>query len=230
MFGTVGAFRLRFALMASIAGLLGGMAVVAEPARAAGPDPILLVHGYRSGTSAFDWMLARWAQEGRTAVAIDLPGEDNIVNARAIRDFIAARGWTSVDLVGVSMGGLSARWYTNQLRSSRLVDAYVSLGTPHYGLWAACLLPSWYGGQMCPRSTFLRDLNRGDDTKGEVAYTTIFSTDDGVVPSSAARLDGGACFVKVSGVAHNDLDNNEVVFQHVRSAVDGACTGSYTTL
>lgn len=212
-------------ILALIVLLLGA----ARPVAAAG-DPVLLVHGYRGNPASFDTMIGRFQAAGRTAVAIDLPSEDNVVNARAIRDFIAAQGWTRADIVGVSMGGLSSRYYVKKLKGTGVIDAYVSLGTPQYGIWAACALPSWYGGQMCPSSGFLRDLNRGDDTKGNVYHTTIFSTTDGVVPVSASRLDGGACFVQVSGVAHDDLDDDEAVFAHVLAATDDTCTGSFTTL
>lgn len=201
----------------------------ARPVAAAG-DPVLLVHGYRGSPASFETMIGRFQAAGRTAVAIDLTSEDNVVNARAIRDFIAAQGWRTADIVGVSMGGLSSRYYVKELKGTGVIDAYVSLGTPQYGIWSACALPSWYGGQMCPSSGFLSNLNRRDDTKGNVFYTTIFSTNDGVVPVSASRLDGGACFVQVSGVAHNDLDDDEAVFAHVLAATDETCTGTFTTL
>ena len=105
-------------------------------------------------------MIARFAAQGRTAVAIDLPSEDNVVNANAIRDFITAQGWSRVDLVGQSMGGLSARQFVKFVKSNVVVDSYVSLGTPQYGIYSACVLPGYYGGQMCPTSSFLRALNR----------------------------------------------------------------------
>jgi triacylglycerol lipase len=197
----------------------------AGAALAAGPDPVLLVHGYRGSPSTWADMIARFAAEGRTAVAIDLPSEDNVVNAAAIRDFIADQGWSRVDLVAQSMGGLSARQFVKFLKSSARVDSYVSLGTPQYGIYSACLLPRTYGGQMCPTSTFLRDLNRKDDTPGGAAWTTIYSTSDEYVPTSASRLDGGACHVQVSGVGHNEMDNDAGVFTHVLAAVDGTCTG-----
>ena len=200
-------------------GVLPGVAFAATP-----PDPILLVHGYRGDPSTWSDMIAAFAAQGRVAVAIDLPGEDNVANARAIRDFIAARGWSRVDLVAQSMGGLSARWLVKGLKAKG-VDAYVSLGTPQYGISAACLLPYTYGGQMCPNSRFLRDLNKGDDTPGGTAWTTIYSATDGLVPVSSSQLDGGACHVGVTGVAHNDMDNNAGVFAHVLAAVDGTCTG-----
>ena len=96
------------------------------------------------------------------------------------------------------MGGLSARQFIKFVKSTATVDSYVSLGTPQYGIYSACILPGWYGGQMCPTSGFLRDLNRGDDTPGRVAWTPIYSTSDEFVPNSASRLDGGAYDVQVS--------------------------------
>jgi triacylglycerol lipase len=199
----------------------------ASVASAADPDPVLLVHGYRGSPSSWADMIARFAAEGRTAVAIDLPSEDNVVNARAIRDFIADKGWGRVDLVGQSMGGLSARYFVKSLKSTVRIDSYVSLGTPQYGIYAACVLPPSYGGQMCPTSSFLRDLNRKDDTPGNADWTTIYSTGDEYVPNSASRLDGGACHVQVSGVSHNDMDNDAGIFAHVLAAVDGTCTGTF---
>ena len=216
----------RIGAAALTVGMLSGFAGAA-PALAADPDPILLVHGYRGSPDTWADMISRFAAAGRTAVAIDLPSEDNVVNATAIRDFIAARGWSRVDLVGQSMGGLSARQFVKAVKSNVAVDSYVSLGTPQYGIYSACVLPGSYGGQMCPTSNFLRALNRKDDTPGGTAWTTIYSTGDEYVPNSASRLDGGACHVQVSGVGHNDMDNDEGIFAHVLAAVDGTCTGTF---
>lgn len=194
-------------------------------ALAAPPDPVLLVHGYRGSPSTWADMEAFLESNGRTVEAIDLAGEDNVVNAKLIATFLRDRGWTRVDLVGQSMGGLSARYFAKSIKSPVVVDAYVSLGTPQYGIWSACVLPSWYGGQMCPTSRFLRDLNAGDDTPGKTAWTTIYSTNDEYVPVSATRLDGGACHVQVSGVTHNYMDNDPQVMSDVLAAIDGACPG-----
>ena len=208
------------ALLLAVGGAGAGAALAADP------DPILLVHGYRGDPSTWADMIARFADEGRTAVAINLPSEDNVVNAAAIRDFIADKGWNRVDIVAQSMGGLSARHFIKFLKSSAKIDSYVSLGTPQYGITVACILPPSYGGQMCPSSSFLRDLNRRDDTPGRAAWTTIYSTGDEFVPNSSSRLDGGACHVQVSGVGHNEMDNDAGIFVHVLAAVDGTCTGT----
>ena len=217
----------RFVALGFAVALVGAGAV---PVMAADPpDPILLVHGYRGDPSTWADMIANFADVGRTAVAIDLSSEDNVVNSRAIQAFINAKGWRRVDIVAQSMGGLSARQYIKFLKPS-VVDTYVSLGTPQYGITAACLLPSWYGGQMCPSSSFLRNLNKGDDTPGKVYWTTIYSATDGIVPNASSRLDGGACFVfENPGVGHNEMDNDPAIFQHVLAAVDRTCVGTFVS-
>ncbi len=223
--------RFRRRLVAVSLAALAALGAVA-PVAANTNDPILLVHGWRGSPGTWGDMIARFAAEGRTAVAIDLLTEDNVKNAAQIRDFIKARGWTKVDLIGQSMGGLSTRYYVKTLGTS-VVDTYVSLGTPQYGIYSACFLFQSSGGQMCPSSSFIRNLNTGDDTPPgsgatAVSWTTIYSTGDSYVPNSASRLDGGACHVQVSGVSHNDMDNDAGIFAHVRAAVNrAACTGTF---
>ena len=58
-------------------------------------------------------------------------------------------------------------------------------------------------------------------------WTTIYSTSDGLVPNASSRLDGGACHVQVSGVGHNEMDNDPGIFARVLAAVDGTCTGTF---
>jgi triacylglycerol lipase len=215
----------RWLLAAAVLGV--GLAAPASVAGAQGPDPVVLVHGYRGGPSSWADMKAYLEAQGRTVVAIDLPSENNVTNAGAIASLIASRGWSRADLVGQSMGGLSARHLVKFLKIRAVIDSYVSIGTPQYGITSACLLPSWYGGQMCPSSAFLRDLNRNDDTPGGTKWTTIYSTGDLVVPNSSSRLDGGACFVRVTGVGHNEMDNDARVMGATAAALDGTCTGTF---
>ena len=215
----------RLSLVALLTLVVAGLSPAT--ASAAGPDPVLLVHGYRGNPSTWADMKAFLERQGRTVFAIDLPGEDNVANAKAIGAKLRSLGWKSVDLVAQSMGGLSSRWFVKFVKSTVRVNAYVSLGTPQYGITSACLLPTTYGGQMCPSSSFLRTLNGGDDTPGRAAWTTIYSTNDEYVPNSSSRLDGGACFVQVSGPGHNDMDNDATVMAHVLTSIDGGCPGDW---
>ena len=166
-------------------------------------------------------------QQGIPSFTIQLPGNDNIVNAGAIGSSIdeikAQTGASKVDLVGYSMGGLSTRYYIKRLSGAPEVGVYVAFGTPHYGGDIACVLDDANGGQMCPGSAFLNDLNEGDDTPSEIGYTTIWS--DQEVPESAGRLDGGACFVNVPGIAHADEPASPEIIDAVLAALQGTCPG-----
>jgi len=201
------------------------------PAEAATINPIILVHGFTGTPSSMNTLKSRFEAQGRQAFAIDYTSENNVTNAQALATFInsvkAQTGASQVDLVGHSMGGLSTRYYIKRLNGAGNIAQYVSLGTPQYGVWSACLLLTSYGGQMCPTSSFLKDLNSGDDTVGSLLYTTIYSTSDGTVPTSSSRLDGGACFKQVSGVSHSGLLTDQGVFDAALAAVDGTCPGTF---
>ena len=208
-----------------VAALTGAtmLASGAHPVRGASLPPVLLVHGWGSSPAALRTMEARLVRDGRTVHAIALPGQDNVVNARAIRAFVAARHLRRVDVVAHSMGGLSSRWWVKFLRGSISVEHYVSLGTPQYGLVPTCVLPLDEGGQMCPGSAFLRRLNAGDDTQGATRYTSISSRTDGIVPAASSRLDGGACLVTDRGVTHRELVTDGRVYRQVVQALNGRC-------
>ncbi len=196
------------------------------PAEAASPLPVVLVHGYNGSGAGFATMAARLKAKKHTVVIAKLPGNDNVVNAKVIRDIVAARGWKKVAIVGHSMGGLSSRQYIRFNGGRKVATVYVSLGTPQKGLPVACLAPLDDGGQMCPSSVFLTRLNAGDETPGTTSYTSVYSTTDGLVPTSASWLGDGACDVKVTGPTHQELLTDPAVFRIVLNAIDGKrCTG-----
>jgi triacylglycerol lipase len=198
------------------------------PAAAAAPLPVVLVHGFNGAPSAFITMAARLRERKHTVVIAKLPGNDNVVNAKVIADIVAARGWKKVAVVGHSMGGLSSRQYVRFAGGRKVVTVYVSLGTPQRGLPIACLAAPTNGGQMCPDSAFLRKLNAGDETPGAATWTSIYSTTDGLVPTSASRLADGACDVRVTGPTHGQLLTDPAVFRLVLGAVDGRpCPGTF---
>lgn len=196
---------------------------------------VLLVHGYRGAPTALAALQVSLRARGIPSIQVALPGEDNVVNAQAIREavdrIVRVHGsGTRVDIVAHSMGGLSSRWFARFLSGSPadgppLVANYVALGTPQYGLAATCNLAPDSGGQMCPSSEFLTLLNAGDDTPGGTAYTTIYSPADGLVPTASSRLDGGACFVEVADVNHFALRTDAIVLDLIVEALRGRCPG-----
>ena len=112
---------------------------------------------------------------------------------------IASTGAAKVDLVGHSQGGLVSRYYVKNLGGAAKVDSLISLAAPHYGTAEANVAAFFFGlgscfgviscQQMSIGSTFLNDLNAGDDTIGDVLYTNLAtSLDEIVIPYSNAFL------------------------------------------
>ncbi|MGV9714279.1 lipase family alpha/beta hydrolase [Gordonia sp. NPDC003424] len=215
--------------------------VAATPAD--GRNPVLLAHGWTAGglltprAEVFEPLTAALKADGHPVYYVNLPGDENVRNAAAIARAAtrasAEHGGSKVDLVGHSMGGLSARYYLKYLGGTAHVAHYVSMGTGQYGWIATCILPPDLGGQMCPYSPFLRALNHGDDTPGTVAYTTLRTiADDQLLTTTPDRhLDGGACVKDgIDGGPHADEPSNPTLIALVRQALNGTCPGSFVTL
>ncbi|AZK97757.1 esterase/lipase family protein [Streptomyces tsukubensis] len=220
-------------------------------------DAVLLVHG--TGVDAdlnWGWNYAPALSElGYDVCTVDLPGR-SLVDVQESAEYVvhalttmrAATG-RKVDAIGHSQGGLQLRWaltYWPSLRGS--VDDVVSLGTPEYGAAAgglACILscaPALH--QMSPGSAFLKALNSGDPTPGDVSYTGIYTRDDLVVTPYRTSVRQGARNIKVQDVCgvrlvtHIGLVYDSVTFRLVRDALDrpgpadpgrlpaGACLGA----
>lgn len=203
--------------------LLAGLGTC-QQVQAAQREPVILIHGWNGSPTEFAQMEAALEQAGHPAYTIDLPGEENIANAGAIRDLVAQvrqeNGGGKVSLVGHSMGGLSARYYLKSLGGADATLSYVSMGTGQRGYWPACLLPANQGGQMCPTSTFISQLNSGDPTPDPVRYTLLVSSLD---ETRNDVIDGVWCKAEFPGVAHADEPKSQVFIDGVISALDGTC-------
>lgn len=164
---------------------------------------------------------------GRTAQALN-----------AFADQVRAQtGAARVDLIGHSQGGLVARHYVKYLGGSGEVDALISLGAPHHGTAIANLARLFGLGncigivscqQMARGSTYLSNLNAGDDTIGIARHTNIISNNDGIVlPVTTGWLadDGNnanvrvqsPCFLRFVGQVGLALD--ETVYSGIQDAL-----------
>ncbi len=173
-----------------------------------GHDPVLLVHGATAtAAEAWDWA---WTPallaDGYDVCTIDVPDrglEDNQRAAEyavhAIR-VMAERFASTVDVVGLYQGSLdlrwAARWWPDVLTK---VDDHVSLDGANRGIAAAnllcadgrCVPAVW---QLSMGSQFLTALNEGDESPGEIDYTSIYSRGDAAIspqlPGSVSEIDG----------------------------------------
>jgi triacylglycerol lipase len=173
----------------------------ASPAGAATPDPVIIVAGTGASQGPasvfYAGLAARLRADGYRPYIFGLPSsglQDIAVTSQALNQYAdqvrAQTGAARVDLVGHSQGGLVGRYYVKYLGGSAEVDSLISLGAPHYGT-AVANIASFLGlgsclgvvacNQMAIGSTFLNNLNAGDDTIGTVRYTNLATKLDAIV-------------------------------------------------
>jgi triacylglycerol lipase len=208
-------------------------------------DPVIVVNGLFGVGFAYDPLVARLRADGYRVWDFELPTlgtQDIRLSARALDAFAdavrAQTGAVKVDLVGHSEGGLVARTYVKYYGGAAEVDSLVTLGTPNYGTVAANIVRVFTLGscvgitacqQMTIGSNFLADLNAGDDSVGNVAYTNIATVFDELVqPYTNSYLnaaDGNItnkalqsqCFLRVVG--HLGLIVDGAIYSGVEDAL-----------
>ncbi|MGW5671555.1 esterase/lipase family protein [Micromonospora sp. NPDC003776] len=208
-------------------------------------NPVVVVGGLIGISIAYEPIAARLRADGYRVSIYQLPNlgvGDIRESARALASYVdqvrAATGAAKVDLVTHSEGGLVSRWYVKFLGGADRVDRYISLGSPQYGTYVANIinfvgLGSCVGIVACQQmsigSSFLADLNGGDDTPGAVHWTTVRTWQDELVrPVDNAVLADGASNVLVQAwcplrvVGHLGLVLDGTTYSIVRQALAGA--------
>jgi triacylglycerol lipase len=209
---------------ACVAALAGG----AAPAGAAtAHDPIVFVHGWHESSSLWSTMIGNFQRDGWTAAELNNwsynTSQSNVTTASQLRDkvdqVLAATGNAKVDIVTHSMGGLNSRYYIKNLQGDGKVDDWVSLGGPNHGTTSAnaCFEASCV--EMRQNSTFLNNLNAGDETPGAVSYGTWWSPCDEIInPDSSVAL-SGAKNTQTACLSHAALTTDSTVYGQVRDFV-----------
>ena len=188
------------------------------------PDPILFVHGWNSDGSTWNTMVGRFQADGYAASRLFAwtynTSQSNATTAQQlstkVNEILAATGAAKVDVITHSMGGLSSRYYTKNLGGDVKVDDWVSLGGPNHGTDFANWCFSTSCVEMRPGSTFLNQLNSGDETPGISRYGTWWSPCDEIInPDSSVPL-SGATNTQTACLSHSDLHQNATVYAQVR--------------
>ena len=224
---------MRRLILASLLAIVFSLALLGAGSRATQTDashhdPILFVHGYTSNAGAWDTMKARFLADGwesnylyaytfsstksNASVAVDISNRVNEIKA--------ATGAAKVDIIAHSMGSLSSRYYLKNLGGTANVDDWVSLGGPNHGTtWAyGCFFFSPCN-QMIPGSSFLNQLNSGDETPGAVNYGTWWSPCDELINPDQSVILSGATNTQTACMAHSDLRTDANVYTGVRNFV-----------
>jgi triacylglycerol lipase len=193
-------------------------------------NPILFVHGW---TESADWwfkMIEWFESDGWPPLYLSKFTYDSSLSNRFtaeqqvkphVEELLRATGTEKVDIIAHSMGSLSSRWYIKELGGESTVDDWVSLGGPNHGTLVAEICASETPcEEMLPWSTFLSELNAGDETPGPVDYGTWWSPcDEYIVPNTSVELDG-ATNTETVCMAHRKLLEDRTVYEQVRDFVE----------
>lgn len=205
-------------------------------------EPVLLVHGTGATPAEnFGWNYGRVLPDrGFDTCTVTMPDRalgDMQVSAEYVVHAIRRVGeWTGrpVDVVGHSQGGIVPRWAVKFWPDvSERVDDFVMLGAPNHGTVVADLLSAVGCVEACYQfrtdSQFNAALNAGDETPGDVSYTSIYSAFDQLVqPNRTSPPLQGARNLLVQSVCplrpveHVGLVADGVVFDAVLDALTQA--------
>ncbi|MER7274350.1 alpha/beta fold hydrolase [Dactylosporangium sp. NPDC000244] len=190
--------------------------------------PVVFVHGYTG--SASNWVTAEALFRGAGYSSGELFAYEynsygsNITNAQGLAAFVdqvkSRTGWSKVDIVNHSMGGLVSLWYLKQLGGASSVAHLASLAGANHGTTSAgaCLVFVTCQ-QMYPGSAFILTLSAGDETPGSTVYRTWYSPCDGVIVPYTSTALSGATNTYVPCENHLTYLTDTVVLTQVRAFV-----------
>lgn len=192
---------------------------------------VLLVHGHGGDPWRFDQMRLAMEKDGYRTYTLTFPSmEEDMdwlawwVKAR-VKAIRRDHGTTEVDLVAHSMGGLISRAYVRYLDGGQHVPRVITFESPHHGVGFAAIpffprimISENLRRQVAPGSDFLRKLNAGDETFGNVRYTSIISKNDPYISVKTAHLEGAANYV-ISGPDHTTAMWDPVVIGLIKGAL-----------
>lgn len=187
-------------------------------------DPIIFVHGFQSSGAIWGTMIGWFVSDGwpmsqMYAVSYDTNQSNATIAGElrtAVENVLGSTGAARVDIVTHSMGGLSSRYLLKNLGGDVRTDAWVSLAGPNHGTTAANLCGTVSCVEMRPGSTFLVELNAGDETPGPPRYATWWSACDQVTTPQQSVVLAGATNTQTSCLQHSQLYVDATVYQQVR--------------
>jgi triacylglycerol esterase/lipase EstA (alpha/beta hydrolase family) len=191
--------------------------------------PILFVHGWSESSSLWTTMIGKFEKDGWTKAELNNwsynTKQSNVTTAKEVAtkvtEIMKKTGAAKVDLITHSMGALSTRYYIKNLGGESTIESWVSLGGPNHGTTTAEFCAGFETSckEMVPKSTFLNELNAGDETPGSVRYATWWSPCDEIInPHESVKLTG-ATNTETECISHVALTTNEKVYVGVREFV-----------
>jgi len=199
-----------------------GMADTADYTR----TPVLMLHGWffmdDAGTATWAMFKKRMVADGWPEEFISTPSFTDVRGcdpghaqeiAAFVDDLLARTGADRVDIVAHSEGALNTLYYLKFLCGVHKVRNFVALAGAFHGTAVACMdiTESCGAKEMCvpkplawQENEMLAEILAGDETPGDVLYTSIYSSfDEIIVPPTSSVLAGARNIeVKTDWVEH----------------------------
>ncbi|MGE3954720.1 MAG: esterase/lipase family protein [Parachlamydiales bacterium] len=161
--------------------------------------PILFVHGFNHNQSAWVFLRLRLRLAGFGPLySVDLSPTGRPIEVMA-QEVERLAGQIEQEtrvhnlvLVGHSMGGIVASYYTEELAPFGKVSHLITLGTPFYGTRSACLQSCPSAKAMRPGSELLAELRERIGANTYTRYCQVAAAYDNLIyPYQSALLKGG---------------------------------------
>jgi triacylglycerol lipase len=219
--------RRLMAFATAIALCIAGTALA--PASSLAKDPILFVHGWSESSSLWKTMIANFEKDGYAKSELSAYSYNTSTSNKTLAEtevksrveaLKKATGAAKVDIIAHSMGSLNTRWYVKFVSGGEAnVDDWVSLGGPNHGTSTANFCFSAACVEMRVGSTFLSELNAGDETPGTVSYGTWWSPCDEIINPDESVILSGATNTKTACMSHTALTTDKTVYEQVREFI-----------
>lgn len=98
--------------------------------------------------------------------------------AEELKEFIEELGKKDLNIIGHSMGGITSRWFIEELNGGRYVKSLITLGSPHQGTKLAYFGAFTQGARdLEPESELLQTLN-SNKLDNNISYTALWGGND----------------------------------------------------
>ena len=176
--------------------------------------PIVLVHGLWDTHRVFSKLIESLQLTNAITFTPFLPHKLGCISLRSLAKELNLQiidrlgSEMNIDLVGFSMGGIVSRIWLQELSGFKRTKKFITVGSPHYGTYAAQFIPSWplKGiADMKRNSMILSSLNSDFDSLKTLNCKSLFCRWDlMVVPGWQAVMPFGDKY-NVPVFTHRDL-------------------------